>query len=774
MKIVSSTRRTIQHEGFLKERFGDHFAQISAVTTMKLRSSVKDVARVTLGKVPFDIETLTKKFLNAPQGIGDKEFVFGYEDGDGSWITGSIEYDKALQEYVRKYGDQWKTVQLLFSLGRQVTRHASAFVVGNQPISDLIPLQKISGVNCTQYTAPGVEWAGGIKMDFLVVNALEDLSSSLKMLRDRDPEPYPEFAIINGRRVPKIRLIRHKGELRDIYALPEEQEVFKEIAAGHTESVFQFSTPGARQWLRYFNKEKPDGNKVLDSIDQMAIFTALDRPGPLDVKIDSPDGGSHNALVEYVRRSTGEEWANTPDCLKEILPETKGLLIFQENVEKTYRYLTDCSGPEAEEFRSNVSKKKKDKIIKAYSFYLPRATEKVGEEEAKRVWDFIETFSQYGFCLAHSRAYSVTAYACAFLKYHHHLEWWTAVLKNASKDEINETFWHHCGHLIKLPDLGNSTQNFEIVGDMIQAPLSLLHGIGEKAHHQIQLYRPYTDVYDFCRKIHQHKEINATIGIKLKTKKRTKKDKITGEKVTTIETSEIEHKTLGRSSLNQGTIYTLIIAGAMDSLFEPGLTLVEQLAEYERAMAEVSGAKLKPVKPEYVNVGPLERYQIRKSILPAYSMNLTQTVTDLKVLDIKINDKGSFKYWHEKTLRSGEVRKEDYKLVDFNELERINSLPVLPNDGIKFAVIAYVESSERFSYQNNQKEAFKGTFDINGGRMELVKWGGREGKIDKALNEERLTGAIVVMILSKFAVDRPITIDEVKVIQEPLNLKGDE
>jgi hypothetical protein len=190
-------------------------------------------------------------------------------------------------------------------------------------------------------------------------------------------------------------------------------------------------------------------------------------------------------------------------------------------------------------------------------------------------------------------------------------------------------------------------------------------------------------------------------------------------------------------------------------------------------MASVTDSKPKAIKEEYVEIGPLKRYQIRKNILPAYSMNLTQAVYDLKRLDMKTNEKGTIKYWHSKTLKNGEVRKTDYKVLGFKELERINSLPVLPNDGIKFAVVAYVEGSKRFAYQSGQKEAFKGVYDIDGGRVEMVKWGSKEGYLDKKLTEENLTGAVVLLILSKFSEDRPISVDDIVIIEEPLDLKGD-
>ena len=116
---------TPENPGWLKQRFGDCFAQLSVDTTLKLRSCVKDVARVQHGgRVPEDIEKWTKDFLNAPQGVEDRDFIFGYAGSDKSWVKGSIESDVALQEYIKKYPGDWEIVQKALGLTRQKSRHA--------------------------------------------------------------------------------------------------------------------------------------------------------------------------------------------------------------------------------------------------------------------------------------------------------------------------------------------------------------------------------------------------------------------------------------------------------------------------------------------------------------------------------------------------------------------------------------------------------------------------------------------------------------------------
>lgn len=110
--------------GWLKERFGDHYAQISVDTTLKLKMAVKDVARFKLGQVPGDIEVLTKRFEMPPQNVNDFDFVMGYETDEDGHVAGSVEWDEALKEYVRKYPSHWEIVKKCLGLSRQKGRHA--------------------------------------------------------------------------------------------------------------------------------------------------------------------------------------------------------------------------------------------------------------------------------------------------------------------------------------------------------------------------------------------------------------------------------------------------------------------------------------------------------------------------------------------------------------------------------------------------------------------------------------------------------------------------
>lgn len=727
---------------WLNKRFGDHYAQISTETALKLKSSVKDVARVKYGRVPKEIAELSENFETAPQGVTDRNFVFGYENGEGR-TPGSIEYDPNLKKYVSNYPSDWETVQKLLGVNRSYGRHASANLISDIPIKDFIPVTTISGIKCTQYDMEGVESVGGIKFDFLTVNSLNDISECIKLIQNRSGKNLEDYSIISNKKIPRARIVIHNGELLDIWDLPEKQDIFKEIASGKTETVFQFNTAAAQKWLRYFNEDRPNGNKVLDSIKEMAIFTALDRPGPLDAYVEAPDGSRHNMLVEYVSRALGKEKSKTLDVFDGLIPETNDLLCFQESVQSIYQHFTGCTLTEAETFRYNVGKKYKEKILKAYSYFMEKAGNKVGKEKAQKIWDAIVTFSEYGFNKSHAFAYAKTGYACAYLKYYFPLEWWTAVLGNASKDEVNEDFWAYCGNLIDLPDINLSGEKFEIVGQKLKAPISLLKGVGEAAHRQLLAGRPYKNIDDFCEKIQKFKTDNA--------KKVTKKNK-RGEIVDSIRKAT--------SALNRGVVYKLIISGVMDSLFPNSTTMLEKFALYESSIAKATDENPEAINPIYSDLNQLSRYQMIKSILPAYSLDLAPILFDRKI-DNVVKENNVFRF---------KTSKGSLRFLSGTDLDRLES-EIIDEKGVSFAVASYVIDAENFSYKGD-RQACGIELDICGKRIRMVKWNIDPKSKDKF--SPKLKGSIVIALLKKYEENKPPVVNDIIIIQNPFMEKKED
>jgi hypothetical protein len=764
--------------GWLRKRFGNHYSQISTDTKLKLRSSAKDVARMRLGHVPEDVEKLTKKFLEAPQGIEDYDFAHGYEDADGNMQKGSLEYDKALMEYVRLYPKDWEVVDLCLGLARQKGRHPCGFVVCNEPVSNFIPTMSVADVTVTQYTAASVEAVGGLKMDYLGVNSLDDIAAAVKLVGEGCVE-HRDYSI-DGKRVPWFRVVPYKGGFFDIWDLPQEQAVFRDICEGRTETVFQFNTESAKKWFREFDHVRfVDGagevHKALDTDEALAAFTALDRPGPLDfyVGTDGKDGHGHNMLVEYARRASGERPTGAMPVLQRLLPETLGVIVYQEQLQKIFQAVGRTTALQADAFRVHISKKQMEKVYKDKAVFMPGAVADLGQVDAERLWDSMETFGKYGFNKSHAVCYAAKiGYACAWLKHYYPLQWWTSVLRNASKNEINENFWPYCGHMVLMPDVSRSGSHFQVEGDHIRAPIDLIAGIGVEAHQQLLAGLPYTDIDDFCQKMYQHKVRGGTPV--------TKVNKKTGKEVQVLR--------LGRSALHRGIVYKLIQGGCMDSLFPPETNRPwERLLAYEAALAKACGTKAVTVDfKTYGKTSLLEQYQIKKSVLPVFSSDLTPVLIDLKVKDVELRpyrgDNG-VETLHGYTIYKhmnyqGDTLETPVVLVDGATLKAMDAdRQDFEGRGALVACSAYVKSVRKFQYTGGDqgvKQALEVVLDVGGHDFKVVRWSGKSGRLESKYTDSPLSGAIVVAVLTKFSPEKPFCIEDLRVVQDPLNFDRQE
>ncbi len=673
--------------------------------------------------------------------------------------------------------------------------HNCGFVIANKPIVSFIPLTRVGGVQVTQFTAPSVEGVGGLKMDFLNIKILAKIQGAMQLIRSRSPDP----SVFRDIEIPGRGLVQAHylipvpgGGMADVWDLPEDQDVFKDVAEGRVETVFQFGTPSAIQWLEHFNHVKPSGNKAIDSVESMAAFTALDRPGGLDKFVPNPDwqgdpedpDGQHNMLVEFARRARGA----TPSpgvlpILDELVPETYGVMTYQEQLQRVYQQLTGCTLIEAEQFRINVSKKFKEKIDAAYPAWMERAGAKVGKDAAEQLWTFMKAWARYGFNKSHAVCYAVIAYACAYLKHHYPLEWWCSVLTHTPKEKIANELWRHCRHVVALPDVQKSQDGWIIEGDSVRAPISLLHGIGEKAHQQLVRYAPYSSIEDFARKIRDHQE--ATRGPK------QKKVKDTDDQYETVMAP-------GRNALHRGLVHNLIVSGAMDSLFSiqarlsdctydpaepqtPGwavlahepfpvrLSTGECMRLYDAAMGRVFGkAYTKAKRTQYPLLDALGRYQARKAVLPVYGDDLRPVVKSVGLPPfLQLYDgrrmRLSYRKWDRQ--RRQEVQTED-PVIGGAKLDTLVAADEAPLGGWSCGVVAYVQAAKTFQYPKSTKDktALKLTLEVEGGRYELVHWPDRDGKLPAHVTDVG-AGDIVAALLVRWDQGKEFAVRELRTIR---------
>ena len=733
------------NSGYLYERYGNKAAQVSTRTLLRIKSAILDANRfIGKGLVEDEITALSKGLPNTPQGVSDNKFVFGYEE-DGNHFPGLLEKDSKLQKYAQERPEEWDIVKRCLSLARQNSRHACAYVISDAPIEDTLPIMEVGGVKrVTQPEAKQCEWAGMIKYDFLVVSALRDINLCIKLINEKNgkvdkydtigwihhesdshgcakchPDIIKELKdeATNRDLVEPITLscphselvcpdcglkikdtvnkeletgsFYHNGKETYIWDLPEDPEVFKMLGDGHTESVFQLNTTSVTPFVK---KIKPQN--IIDC----ATITSLVRPGPLDF-IDEKTG--RNMVEEYVERKYGRSKSDIP-ILDKMLPETHGVLVFQEQVTKLAKELAGLGVEDSENVRIAVGKKKEDLIKSLKPKFIEGAAKKVGIETATTIWNMMETFARYGFNKSHAVAYSVISYACAFLKKHYLLEWWAAVLSNADNKEINEVFYKYVKDMVLPPDVNTSTEKMTVDYNegKIRNKLSIISGLGSSAAHKIMAGRPYADIKDFVKK-----------------------------------------KTCGPSMTKK-----LIHIGVLDSLFSKEDDLETKITKYAEAVeqvrfenkleeyeAKINNAdnqkdidRITKLKAKYIEKGPKEPkvdmdyiglsakqdFLIKKSVFPTMNIDLQKVIDKSSKLPILRNNRtGGLSVPDSKGKDVIVMRGEDLQTIDGK---------ILSNNAY-FAVPGYVVDTGYFSYHGTKK-AFKVLIDSSGYISEKVIW----------------------------------------------------
>lgn len=647
------------NSGYLYGRWGDKAAQISTRTTIRLKSAILDTNRYFNGKVEDAVATFSKGLPAPPQGISDHQFVFGYEDTDENHIPGLIELSEELKKYSEDRPQEWEIVSKAMGLTRAYSKHASAFVISDVPIQDVIPTKQ---GNITQYEAKEVEEAGLIKYDFLVVKQLKDIRVCLDLINKKN------------KATKVVGNFDHEGKDLYIWDLPELPEVFKSIWGGATETCFQINTASM----------KPHVIDMLPAnIMDLSTLLALVRPGPLDF-IDPNTG--RNMVEEYMLRRRGEA---TPDIqeMADLLPSTYGILAFQEQLGTIARDLAGFPGEEAELLRENMAKKKMVELMKMKPSFMEGAKKKVSEEIAESIWDRMVTFGRYGFSVIHAVEYAHITYACMFLKHFYPLEWWAAILTNATEQEITGKLWPFVKDIVSPPDinLSSDTMAVDYANGLIRSKMGVIRGMGEKTIQPIVDGRPYANIREFVDK------------------------GVAGESLT--------HK--------------LIHVGVLDSLFPPRTGLLEKLKMYQQAIqdsdfaekakkAAETGKKMRLLAPkegvipeEYVNLHPMTDAAMRKAVLPSLPIDLFALGAKYSRVLAPFQD------------RAAVTSKNGYRtlLLRGEQLQRLDELEGhLVDEDIYIAATCFVIEAKEFSYSKNTKRALKLNIDADGYVSEKVLW----------------------------------------------------
>ena len=668
--------------GFLYGKYGNRAAQISTRTLLRLKSAIKDVNRALKGEVEAEIEHLSK-VLPAPINMSDDAFVFGYTDSEGVFTKGLIDTNDDLKKYIIDRPAEWAIVQRALSISKTFSKHASAFVIADKPISNTTPT--FMGGNVTQFDAKGVEKSGLIKYDFLVVHQLADIQNAIMLINKKETISLPAGEFM------------HKGQPAYIWNLPEDPEVFKSIWEGATETLFQISTSAM---LLFVKKIKPE------SIEDLSAIIAVVRPGTLDA---TDEVSGLTMADEYVERRWGVRKCSIPE-LEKILPETHGIILYQEQATKICKELAMMNPLDAENLRRALSKKKKEEVLAWKKTFMEGATRNVSAHISEQIWAQVEAGSRYSFNKSHSVQYAMITYACMFLKHYYPLEWWAAVLSNAKEEEISNRLYKHVRHLLDAPDINLSTDKMEIDYDRgrIVSKLSVLRGLGDKFIEAAIQGRPYKDVADLVRK----------------------------------------------RALGDAITKKLIHAGVMDSLFPANTSLLDKMYQYETAKNLVDyeekvaqGKKPNPPKAgvvdeDYLNPHPLDSFKRKKEILPTMPLALSRTFVDCTSVasDQTRAGRGAAVFMNHGSkeepafrFKNRYGRYDNFKLYvgerirliesdNYEEIVKQNNLNFQLDAPDYFCGIAYVIKVEEKPYDRGRKKRLIMNLDFDGYITEKILW----------------------------------------------------
>lgn len=278
--------------------------------------------------------------------------------------------------------------------------------------------------------------------------------------------------------------------IHDAEIAKPDKKVWKLFRAGKTEAVFQFGSDGMKQLLI---------DMKADNIADLVAAVALYRPGCLE-------NGWH---TQYCRRKHGDEVVEyVHPIMEEVLSDTYGVMIYQEQFMQGFHLLGDIQMVDADTLRSALGKKDAEKLKKFSAQFIEGAAKKLGQEDAEIVWDQMAKASGYLFNRSHSAVYAIVAYVSQWMKVHFPVAYWAAVVDwNCRKKEdellVNKRAAAESGVTFLMPDINKSKVNFVIDPDakMPRWSLSGISGIGEKTAQNIVDGQPYTSVEDFVKRV---------------------------------------------------------------------------------------------------------------------------------------------------------------------------------------------------------------------------------------------------------------------------------
>lgn len=447
--------------GHVTEFYGrESVCQIITFGTMASKAAVKDVGRAL--NMPYREVEKVAKLIPPPV------------RGRSVSISQALEQVPELRKMVEtnpQVKDLVETALVLEGCARHTSVHAAGVVISPRPLHEIVPVAvSVRNELTSQFTMNDLEKAGMLKMDFLALTTLTIISDCLTSLRTK------------------------KGVEVDWAKIPlDDKKTMDLFAEGRTEAIFQFESPGMQNICR---RLKPK------NLEDLAALNALYRPGPLD-------GGM---IDDFIARHRGEKRVRyiVPE-MKEILQNTYGILVYQEQIMQLAQKLAGYSLGEADMMRRAMGKKKRDEMAKHEKRFIEGAVSRgIKKEKAEEIFNLMAQFADYGFNRSHSVAYAYLAFQTAYLKAHYPAYFYASVLSHEAQDSAKIYKYtkelKSAGLALLPPDINESDEGFTPLEKGVRFGLTAIKGVGASSVQAILNARregAFVSVVDFAERLEQ-------------------------------------------------------------------------------------------------------------------------------------------------------------------------------------------------------------------------------------------------------------------------------
>jgi DNA polymerase-3 subunit alpha len=566
---------------YVRKKYGDNsVSQIITFNRLSSKAVIRDVARVL--KIPIPKVNDITKYIPSKFGKVYSIDQSLEEVPELTWVKNSQEPE--IKELI-------KYAKVLEGMNRNSSKHAAGVVITPGDVSDYTPLATTVNQEeiVTQFNMKDVENIGLLKMDFLGLRTLTIIRDTLELIKKN-----------------------HNIEINIDRITFDDEKTYQLFSKGQTTGIFQFESPPMREYLKKLHPT---------CLSDLAAMNALYRPGPMEFIDDFIDRKFGKRKTEYLH-----------PILEEILKETYGVIVYQEQVIQIANKIGNMSLAEADILRRAMGKKDllamKEQKAKFTKGALSNGIEK---KVADEIFKAIDKFANYGFNKSHAVAYSYVAYQTAYLKAHFTPEFLAANLTNefGNTDKVTK-FLEDCRRLkIKIlsPDVNNPSVNFDVVEGKIRFGLSAIKNVGKGAVEEIinarkKSGRDFKSIFDFCMNV-DTRTVNkrALEGLVIAGAF----DSLNPNRASlfmAIESAlELGHKVQNSKLASGNSLF-----GEVEKIVvtEPGLPDIKNWSEKEQL------AKEREVVGFYVTGHPLHNYDVEAKSFANFQIGETENMTEIE------------------------------------------------------------------------------------------------------------------------------------------------